>query len=359
MAPVVEAARAAQGIDSLVCVTGQHRQLLDEVLGLFRITPDADLNVMVPDQDLVGLTAAVLRGLDPVLARLAPDRVLVHGDTTTAFVASLAAFYRRIPVGHVEAGLRTGDRHAPWPEEMNRRLADVLADRHYAPTERAAGALRAEGVPDGRIRVTGNTVIDALLHTRSRLAREPAMEAAFATRFPFLHDGRRTVLVTGHRRESFGPGLEDTCRALVRLAGRDDVKVVYAVHPNPNVAGPVSRLMGGEARIHLIAPQPYAAFVYLMDQADLIVTDSGGIQEEAPSLGKPVLVTRAVTERPEAVAAGTVRLVGTDADRIVGEATRLLDDAAAYGAMSRCHNPYGDGKASGRIVEDLLRDTGV
>jgi UDP-N-acetylglucosamine 2-epimerase (non-hydrolysing) len=356
MAPVVKALAARTGIESRVCVTGQHRDMLDRVLGLFAITADYDLDVMRADQDLTHITQAVLGGLGRVLDDFRPDRVMVHGDTTTTLAASLAAFYRKIPVAHVEAGLRTGDMGAPWPEEMNRTLTDALADLHFAPTEGAARNLRREGIGGDRVKVTGNTVIDALLHVVGLLDGNDALGAEQAARFPFLEAERRLILVTGHRRESFGAGLERICAALARLGARDDIQIVYPVHLNPNVLAPVHRLLGGRPGIHLVEPLDYLAFVFLMDRATLIITDSGGIQEEAPSLGKPVLVTRAVTERPEAVEAGTVKLVGTDTEAIVGACETLLADQAAYQTMSRAHNPYGDGKASARIVKEIERE---
>ena len=356
MAPVVKALAAQAGIESRVCVTAQHRDMLDQVLTLFAITADYDLDIMRADQDLTHITQAVLGGMGRVFDDFKPDRVLVHGDTTTTLAAALAAFYRKIPVAHVEAGLRTGDMGAPWPEEMNRTLADALADIHFAPTAEAARNLGREGIGESRVVVTGNTVIDALLHVVGRLGDDAALSAEQAARFPFLDAERRLILVTGHRRESFGAGLENTCAALARLAARGDVQIVYPVHLNPNVLGPVHRLLGGRPGIHLVEPLDYLPFVFLMNRAYFIITDSGGIQEEAPSLGKPVLVTRAVTERPEAVAAGTVKLVGTDTEAIVGAGDTLLDDKAAYRSMSRAHNPYGDGEASARIVKEFLRE---
>ncbi len=356
MAPVIKALRATTGIEALVCITAQHREMLDSVLGVFAIAPDFDLDIMRAGQTLTDITSAVLQGMAGVLARSRPDWVLVHGDTTTTFAAALAAFYAGVRVGHVEAGLRTGDKRAPWPEELNRRLTDTIADLHFAPTEQARCNLLAEGVPAATIHVTGNTVIDALLYARGRLATERSLQGMFATRFPFSTDPtRRLVLVTAHRRESFGAGFERICHALKRLARRPDVQIVYPVHRNPNVQTPVQNLLAGCANVHLIDPVEYLPFVYLMDCATLIVTDSGGIQEEAPSLGKPVLVLRDVTERPEAVAAGTVRLVGTDEDRIVAEAERLLDNQSAYSAMARAHNPYGDGEAAARIAKEIAR----
>ncbi len=358
MAPVVMGLAEEAGIESRVCVTAQHRGMLDQVLEVFDLRPDFDLDIMRPDQDLTSVTTAVLTGVGRTLDAFKPDRVLVHGDTTTSFAAALAAFYRRIPVGHVEAGLRTGDLYSPWPEELNRRLTDVIADLLFAPTETSRDNLHKEGVPDSRIHVTGNTVIDALLSVVGRLKGDPILSKAMAERFSFLDPNRRLILVTGHRRENFGDGFANICRALARLAERTDVQIVYPVHLNPNVKEPVGRLLGGRKRVHLLEPLEYLPFVYLMERAYLILTDSGGIQEEAPSLGKPVLVMRAVTERPEAIAAGTVRLVGTDEALILSESARLLDDSAAYGAMSRAHNPYGDGQASRRIVEEILRDAG-
>jgi UDP-N-acetylglucosamine 2-epimerase (non-hydrolysing) len=351
MAPVVQALAADPTIDSLVCVTAQHRQMLDQVLQLFAIRPDVDLDLMRPGQDLTEITANVLTGLRSVLHDLRPDLVLVHGDTTTTCAASLAAYYQRIPVGHVEAGLRTGNIYAPWPEEMNRRLTGRIAEWHFAPTEGARANLLREGVDADRITVTGNTVIDALLDVVRRLREDPGLRARMEGQFAFLDSARRLILVTGHRRENFGDGFERICQSLATLAERADVQIVYPVHLNPNVQEPVRRLLGGKGNVHLIEPLDYLPFVALMDRADILITDSGGVQEEAPSLGKPVLVMRETTERPEAVEAGTVRLVGTDVTAIVREATRLLDDRSAYEAMSRAHNPYGDGLAAQRVLD--------
>jgi UDP-N-acetylglucosamine 2-epimerase (non-hydrolysing) len=329
---------------------------------LFRLVPDYDLDIMRSNQGLTHITTAVLRELAPVLEEDRPDRVLVHGDTTTTFAAALAAFYQHIPVAHVEAGLRTGNIQAPWPEEMNRRLADQLCDLYFAPTAQSRLNLLREGVPDERVVVTGNTVIDALFHVVRQLGEDEALRARLEQQFAEVlpaaggGDGARLILVTGHRRENFGDGFERICLALAALARRKDVRVVYPVHLNPNVRAPVGSILGGLERVHLIEPVDYLAFVYLMERAHLIITDSGGVQEEAPSLGKPVLVMRETTERPEAVAAGTVRLVGTDQDRIVAEAERLLDDAAAYRAMSGAHNPYGGGLAAARIRDRLLAE---
>ena len=350
MAPVVKALQAAEGIDARICVTAQHREMLDQVLDLFEIEPHHDLGLMKPGQDLTDLTANALTGLRPVLAEDKPDLVLVHGDTSTTLATSLASYYAQIPVGHVEAGLRTGNILSPWPEEINRKVAGAITRLHFAPTQGSRANLLAENVPDAHIAVTGNTVIDALHEVVAKIEGDASLAAGFDDRFG-LDGSRRLVLVTGHRRESFGDGFIRMCNALARLAERDDVDIVYPVHLNPNVKGPVEERLGHLPNIRLIAPQDYLPFVHLMNRAELILTDSGGVQEEAPSLGKPVLVLRDTTERPEAVEAGTVKLVGTDEEAIVREATTLLDDRAAYEAMSFAHNPYGDGKASGRIVE--------
>ncbi|EED37739.1 UDP-N-acetylglucosamine 2-epimerase [Stenotrophomonas maltophilia] len=355
MAPVVEAFERDGTMDVVVAVTAQHRQMLDQVLDLFGIVPDEDLDVMQPGQTLSGLFARILTGMSDVIARHAPDIVLVHGDTSTTLATALAAFYNKVKVGHVEAGLRTGDIWAPWPEEANRCLTAPLSSLHFAPTERSRANLAREGIQDDVIEITGNTVIDALLDVVERIESDDALASRLGEQLPFLDPTRRLVLVTGHRRENFGDGFEQICHALKALAQRGDVQVVYPVHLNPNVQEPVNRILAGADNVVLIDPQDYLPFVYLMSRASLIITDSGGVQEEAPSLGKPVLVMRDTTERPEAVDAGTVRLVGTDAQRIVAEATRLLDDPAAYAEMSRAHNPYGDGKASARIVERVRR----
>jgi len=364
MAPLVRAlsdASESVDIDVRVCVTAQHRQMLDHVLALFGIEPDVDLNIMRPGQDLTDITANVLTSMRGVLREMKPRRVLVHGDTTTTFAAGLAAYYERIPVGHVEAGLRTGDIYAPWPEEMNRKLTGAIADLHFAPTPAAKSNLLREGVPVDKVVVTGNTVIDALLDVVQRIRADAALQARLEARFPFLGSSRRLILVTGHRRENFGRPFERLCRALATLAGRDDVQIVYPVHMNPNVQEPVHRILGrfSEEAVALIEPVDYVEFVYLMTRAYLIITDSGGVQEEAPSLGKPVLVMRETTERPEAVQAGTVVLVGTDERRIVGETVRLLEDRDYYRTMSQARNPYGDGRAAARITNALLMSDGV
>ncbi|EKK5220761.1 UDP-N-acetylglucosamine 2-epimerase (non-hydrolyzing) [Cronobacter sakazakii] len=354
MAPLVHALAQDPAFDTRVCVTAQHRQMLDQVLNLFSIVPDYDLNIMKPGQGLTEITCRILEGLKPILTEFRPDVVLVHGDTTTTIATSLAAFYQRIPVGHVEAGLRTGDLYSPWPEEANRTLTGHLAMYHFAPTERSRQNLLRENIPDARIFVTGNTVIDALIAVRDRVLADEPLRLRLETQYPFLDGDKKMILVTGHRRESFGEGFEQICRALADIAAQNrDVQIVYPVHLNPNVTEPVNRILGHIENVVLIEPQEYLPFVWLMNHAWLILTDSGGIQEEAPSLGKPVLVMRETTERPEAVEAGTVRLVGTDTQRIVAEVTRLLHDEAAYQAMSHAHNPYGDGQACERILHAL------
>ena len=354
MAPVVKALANASGIEARVCVTAQHREMLDQVLELFQIVPDYDLNLMKPGQDLTDITANVLHGLKPVLSEFSPNLVLVHGDTTTTLGASLAAYYQRIPVGHVEAGLRTGNILSPWPEEINRKVAGTIARLHFAPTEQSRQNLLAENVHSEHVYVTGNTVIDALHEVVTRVESDDALAREMTRRLP-LDPSKRMILVTGHRRESFGDGFERICNALRRIAARSDAEIVYPVHLNPNVKGPVEALLSGFSNVHLIEPQDYLPFVYLMHRSSLILTDSGGVQEEAPSLGKPVLVMRDTTERPEAVDAGTVRLVGTNEDLIVSCVESLLDDQLAYNSMSFAHNPYGDGLAARRIVEAINR----
>ena len=351
LAPVIqELAKHPSEFRPVVLVTAQHRQMLDQVLRVFDITPDYDLDVMRPGQSLADVTVGVLRGVERVLRRARPDLVMVQGDTTSALAAALAAFYERIPVGHVEAGLRTGDKYSPYPEEMNRRLVSSLADLHFAPTQAARDNLLGEGVPGGRIHVTGNTVVDALKAMR---ASKVAWHVPVLDR---IAPDQRVILVTAHRRESFGPGFERICRALRMIVERNpDVTVVYPVHLNPNVRKPVRAILGRTPSVHLIEPLEYLPFVRLMERAYVILTDSGGIQEEAPALGKPVLVMRDKTERPEAVAAGTARLVGTDADVIVAATERLLRSAAAYRKMARARNPFGDGHASRRVVAVLRR----
>jgi len=352
MAPVVAELAAAPDFESLICVTAQHREMLDQVLGLFGIRPDFDLDLMQPDQSLADLTAAVIRGLDPILDEVKPDWVLVQGDTTTVMAAALSSFYHRARLGHVEAGLRTDDKWQPFPEEINRRMASVIADLHFAPTELARQNLRREGVRPDRIVVTGNTVIDALL----RVADLPYDWGSGPLRQ--VPPDRRLITVTAHRRENFGSPLEEVFEALRTLAGEfaGDIHLVYPVHRNPNVAEPAHRLLDGVANISLVEPLDYLPMVQLLKRSHLVLTDSGGLQEEAPALGVPVLVLRQVTERPEALEAGTARLVGTDRERILEEARRLLRDPVAHAQMARAANPYGDGHASARIVEALRQE---
>ncbi|MBV7468721.1 UDP-N-acetylglucosamine 2-epimerase (non-hydrolyzing) [Aeromonas media] len=359
MAPIVKAFQANRKVDIRVCVTGQHREMLDQVLNLFEIKPDYDLNIMKPGQDLTDVTTAILQGLKPVFAEFKPDRILVHGDTATSFAATLAAYYHRIAVGHVEAGLRTGNIYSPWPEEGMRRLTGGIADQHYTPTISSLKNLIMENIAPETIFVTGNSVIDALIEVSHRIDKNVGMKAELAARFPFLDQSKKLILVTGHRRENHGDGFERICKALAVLAQRDDVQIVYPVHLNPNVQEPVNRNLKGLDNVYLIEPQDYLPFVYLMKQSYLILTDSGGIQEEAPTLGKPVLCMRDTTERPAAVKAGTVRLVGTCDETIVAETVRLLDDELAYQVMSHANNPYGDGKTSQRIVEAVLGLSGA
>lgn len=353
MASVVRVLSQSPDIDVKVCVTAQHRQMLDQVLSLFSLTPDFDLNLMTPGQDLSDITARVLTGMRGVLREWRPDYVFVHGDTTTTFATSLAAYYEKIPVGHVEAGLRTGNIYSPWPEEVNRCLTGVIAGLHFAPTAHARQNLLDEGVPAANICVTGNTVVDALLDVVARLETDTALKSEMQARFDFLDSKKKLILVTGHRRENFGSGFENICRALDQVSRMPDVEVLYPVHLNPNVQEPVQRILKGNPNVHLIDPVSYLPFVYLMHRATILLTDSGGIQEEAPSLGKPVLVMRDTTERPEAVAAGTVRLVGTEIDSIVGGIRTLLGDPAEYQRMSSATNPYGDGTAATRILNFL------
>jgi len=351
MAPLVKMLAQQPDFDARVCVTAQHRQMLDQVLDLFEIAPDYDLDIMKPGQSLSDVTTAIMTRIEPVLKEFKPDLVLVHGDTSTTFCTSLAAFYQRVAIGHVEAGLRTGDLQSPWPEEANRKLTGALAQVHFAPTAQSQKNLLDEGTESERVHVTGNTVIDALLWVQEKLARDEKLKRTMAERFSCLRDDARMVLITGHRRENFGDGFERICAAIRTLAAQyPDTDFLYPVHLNPNVAEPVKRILSGVDNVHLIEPQDYLPFVYLMTRAHIILTDSGGIQEEAPSLGKPVLVMRDTTERPEAVSAGTVRLVGTDAERIVAAVSTLLDDQQEYNSMSFAHNPYGDGEACSRIV---------
>lgn len=352
MFPVVAALRETGRFDVKVVVTAQHRELLDSVLALASLRPDLDLDLMQPDQSLDGLASRILTRFGEALDALQPDRVLVHGDTLTTMMASLACYFRRIPVGHVEAGLRSGDIYSPWPEEVNRKVTGVVADLHFAPTGTAAAALRAENVDEKAIHVTGNTVIDALLFAQGKIAADPALAPAIAPlRERFA--GKRIIAVTAHRRENFGLGMEKIAQGLQALAARDDVAIIYPLHPNPNVGGVMRPALAGHDNIALINPLDYLDFVAMLAASEIVLTDSGGIQEEAPSLGKPVLVMRDTTERPEGIAAGTARLVGADATVIVAETSRLLDDREAYEQMALAHNPYGDGTASNRIAEIL------
>lgn len=349
MAPLVKALQSSSTLEVKICVTAQHRQMLDQVLQLFQIEPDVDLDLMRPGQTLTQLTCNILQGMEGVLSDYRPAWVLVHGDTSTTLGASLAAYYQQIGIAHVEAGLRTGNLYSPWPEEANRQITGRLAGLHFAPTERARENLLAENIARSTVHVTGNTVIDALLSVSRRIDADASLAKELSERFPFLTANKRMLLVTGHRRENFGSGFEAMCFALKEIASDPEIQVVYPVHLNPNVQEPVRRILSGMDNVHLIEPLDYLPFVYLMKRSYLILTDSGGIQEEAPSLGKPVLVTRTTTERPEAVAAGTVKLVGTDHRRIVQQTRRLLSDTAAYETMAFAHNPYGDGLACQRI----------
>lgn len=353
MAPLVKKLQANVRFETKLCVTAQHRKMLDEVLEFFAIKPDYDLNVMKSAQSLTDLTVVILNGMCPILSQTKPDILLVHGDTATTFAAALAAYYQQIPVGHVEAGLRTGNLYAPWPEEANRKLTASLATLHFSPTQKAAKNLLMEGVSKDAIEVTGNTAIDALFYASESL-KNPALQQHFRLRFPFLEATKKCILVTGHRRENFGDGFERICQALLEIVSKhSNVQIVYPVHLNPNVRKTVDRLLKGVKNIHLTEPLDYQAFIYLMNKAYLILTDSGGIQEEAPSLGKPVLVMRDTTERPEAIEAGTVKLVGTDVKKITQAVDSLLNDNKIYKAMRLIHNPYGDGKACERIIQRL------
>ncbi len=355
MAPLVRVLDSAEGIDSKVCVTAQHREMLDQVLELFEIQPEFDLDIMKSGQSLNDVTGRILLGLKPILESFKPDVVLVHGDTATTLSASLAAYYQQIAVGHVEAGLRTQNIYSPWPEEGNRKLTGALAALHFTPTRTSVENLKQENIIDG-VHITGNTVVDALLLVKDKLENDSELSRQLDAKFSLIDPRKKMILVTGHRRESFGGGFENICQALKEIAvNNPDCQIVYPVHLNPNVQEPVNRLISDVDNIHLIEPQEYLSFIYLMNRSHIILTDSGGIQEEAPSLGKPVLVMRNTTERPEAVSAGTVKLVGTDKDVIVREVETLLHDQDAYLTMSRAHNPYGDGRACARIV-DIIKE---
>ncbi|MEW4468815.1 UDP-N-acetylglucosamine 2-epimerase (non-hydrolyzing) [Parasphingorhabdus sp. JC815] len=356
MAPVVKALEADSRFESFVCVTGQHAEMLDQVNALFGITPDADLKIMKAGQGLTHITTAVLNGMVTVLADVQPDYVLVHGDTTTSTAAALAAFYAGVRVGHVEAGLRTHNLLSPWPEEANRQITGRLTNLHFAPTAVSRDNLLKENTPASTIHITGNTVIDALLLVKDRLNQDSKLNAELAGQFPFLDTSKKLILVTGHRRENHNGGIERVCEALATISQRDDVQIVYPLHLNPKVKQAAEKVLAGVNNVFLIDPLPYLPFVWMLNASHIVVTDSGGLQEEAPSLGKPVLVTRDTTERPEAVDAGTVKLVGTDSAELVANVTNLLDDEKLYQQMSVAHNPYGDGKAAERIIEILSQE---
>lgn len=356
MAPVIKTFKACKLLNTKICVTGQHRDMLDQVLDLFNIAVDYDLNIMKNGQSLADISTAILHGLQDIFKDFNPDRVLVHGDTATTFATSLSAYHHQISIGHIEAGLRTGNLYSPWPEEGNRKLVSALADQHYAPTIDSLQNLLDENIEPSSIFVTGNTVIDSLIGVSERIKNTPQLESELEKQFSYIDFTKKVILVTGHRRENFGEGFENICKALCSLAKRPDVEIVYPVHLNPSVQEPVKRVLNKIDNIHLIDPQDYLPFVYLMMSCHLILTDSGGVQEEAPSLGKPVLVMRNTTERQEAVNAGTVKLVGTSEQKIIHEVTALLDDQNAYGKMSYAHNPYGDGSASLQILKAVLSD---
>ena len=358
MAPLITSLKENDKFNLKVCVTAQHREMLDQVLNIFGIIPDYDLNIMKPDQDLFDITSEILRDLKKVLKEFKPNLILVHGDTTTTFAASLSAFYSQIKIGHIEAGLRTGNIYSPWPEEANRKLTSSISDYHFAPTSSSKENLLNENIPDANIVITGNTVIDALFHIENEIKSNQSLLDDLESRFSFLNDKKKLLLVTGHRRESFGKGFEDICLALKKIAQSfRDLQIVYPVHLNPKVKEPVERILRDLDNVFLIEPQSYISFTYLMSRSYIILTDSGGIQEEAPSLGKPVLVMRDTTERPEAIDAGTVKLVGTSLELIFSEVSKLIKDKETYAKMSLSHNPYGDGKAVARIL-DFLEERG-
>ena len=359
MAPLVKALQESSDLETFTCLSGQHQEMLTQVMDFFKLEAQHNLQVMDGHPALTQVYSRVLDRLQPVLENEKPDLVLVHGDTATTAAASMACFFQQIPVGHIEAGLRTGNIYSPWPEEFNRRVAGIITKFHFAPTEKSKANLVSEGIGEDFIDVTGNTVIDALFLTIDQLEKNEDYKKDFYQRFPFVNTDKKMILVTGHRRENFGDGLKNICRALSQLAQREDTKIIYPVHLNPNVKGPVEELLGNEENIHLIPPLEYNDFIFLMKHSYLIVTDSGGVQEEAPSLGKPVIVTRNTTERPEAVEAGTVKLVGTDFDLLFKSTSQLLDDKEAYLATSRSHNPYGDGKATQRIMERIRREFSI
>jgi UDP-N-acetylglucosamine 2-epimerase (non-hydrolysing) len=357
--PVIHALKREPAFSVTVCVTAQHREMLDQVLAVARVEPDMDLDIMRPGQGLPDVTSRIIRGFDQILAEAAPDRVMVQGDTTTAMAAALTSYYRKIPVDHVEAGLRSGDIYSPWPEEVNRKIVGSIASLHFAPTRRAADALVRENVPRERVFITGNTVIDALLEIKKRMNDFVAERRFIDAQLGNGSAERRIILVTAHRRENFDGGMQRIASALRTLAEREDTLILFPVHPNPNVSEPMRAALGEHPRIRLLPPLDYVPFVYLLSRSHFILTDSGGVQEEAPALGKPVLVMRTTTERPEGIEAGTARLVGTDPGRIVYEATKLFDNRWHYRRMSRAHNPFGDGLASGRILRILAREGNI
>ncbi len=355
MAPLVHSFAKDERVDLKVCVTAQHREMLDQVMDLFKIKPDFDLDIMKTKQTMSEIISNIILKLEPIIENYNPDLVLVHGDTSTTLAASLAAYYQKIPLGHIEAGLRTGNIYSPWPEEANRKLTSALSQYHFAPTKGSKENLIREGVLEENILVTGNTVIDALFWVKRKLEEEPLVKAKIEDKFNYLDKKKKLILVTGHRRESFGSGFERICKALQKIASSNpNVQILYPVHLNPNVQEPVNKFLKDQNNIFLIEPQSYLPFCYLMNRSEIILTDSGGIQEEAPSLGKPVLVMRDTTERPEAVEAGTVLLVGTDVDQIVNKVNMLLNDNHEYKKMSMIHNPYGDGASCQRIVDYMI-----
>lgn len=357
MAPVIHALNKKKGVNVITCITAQHREMLDQVLKIFNIIPDYDLNIMKAGQSLNDVTAEIVLGLKKVLQEVKPDLLLVHGDTSTTFSAALAAYYEQVPVGHVEAGLRTGNIYSPWPEEANRRLTSIITQFHFAPTNNAKNNLVNEGISVNDIVVTGNTVIDSLFIAKELLSNDKELELKLEEKFDFLDVTKRTILVTGHRRENFGDGLKNICKALLAISKKfDDIQIIYPLHMNPNVRDPVRRYLGSMNNIFLIEPLEYLPFVYLMHKSYIILTDSGGIQEEAPSLGKPVLVMRDTTERPEAVLAGTVKLVGTNDRNIINQVTSLLESPLEYGKMANAINPYGDGRASDYIADYICNN---
>jgi UDP-N-acetylglucosamine 2-epimerase (non-hydrolysing) len=357
--PVIHELQQDADFDVTVCVTGQHREMLDQVLDIAKIKPDVDLDIMRPNQSLPQITSRILSSFDEVLAKFAPDRVIVQGDTTTAMAAALSSYYRKIPVDHVEAGLRSGNIYSPFPEEANRKMVGSIASLHFAPTARAADALIRENVPVDRVFVTGNTVIDALLETKDRISEFSGVQKLIDAQLPHKGENRRIILVTAHRRENFDGGIQEIASAILKLAERNDTLLVFPVHPNPNVSGPMRDLLGHHPNIRLLPPLEYVPFVYLLSRCHFVLTDSGGVQEEAPALGKPVLVMRNTTERPEGINAGTALLVGASSERIFGEAVRLIEDRRHYQQMSRAHNPFGDGKASRRIVDVIAQETEI